>query len=183
MDPTTAPQQPAIACEKCRTGAMAATRVARFSPTLRIIGLTLWIPAILLLAGSTLMVCVSMGVSGSTATEMQAKARNEGANRLQNVRLMDDAIVEDFRKDGKVDEVVLVTLSGDHQRAVRQEMSTYSATVAGSALGTGAVAGVGGCGLIGAYFILVPVMVLGFVLTLKKSVWRCGNCGYIYDRA
>lgn len=177
------PAGPQITCEKCKTGSMWQTRVAKFSDALRIIGFTLWVPAVLLLAGSTVMVCVTAGAGGSTAIDQAAKARNEGANRLSGVRLMPDAIVEDFRADGLVEETTLITLSEEHRAAIRQEMSSYGATVAGSAIGSGMIAGAGGCGLIAAYFVLVPTMIVGFVLTLKKNVWRCQNCGYIYDRA
>jgi hypothetical protein len=162
---------------------MAATRVPKFSSVLRIIGFTLWIPALLLLAGSTVMVCATMGAGSSAAGEVMTRARNEGANRLRGVRQMPEAVVDDFKEDGQVAETVLVTLDETQRQAVRTEMTTYSATAAGSAIGSGAVAGVGGCGLIGLYFVLVPTMIVGFVLTLKKNVWKCGTCGYIFDRA
>jgi len=174
---------PQISCEKCKTGQMGATRVPRFSSTLRVIGFTLWIPAVLFLAGSTVMVCVTTEAGSKAAVEQSTKTRHEGANRLQGIGQMPDSVVEDFREDGRVEETVLVTLSAGQRDAVRREMSSYGAALVRSTLGTGAVGAVGGCGLLALCFVLVPTMIIGFVLTLKKNVWQCGNCGYIFDRA
>jgi hypothetical protein len=32
------------------------------------------------------------------------------------------------------------------------------------------------------YFILVPALIVGFLLTLKKKVWKCASCGFLFER-
>lgn len=174
---------PSIACEKCKTGKMWETTIPRFSPVLRIIGFTLAIPSVLLLAGATVFMCGVLGTGTKAAADSIARARTEGAQRLATVPGLPPAVVEEFRKDGSVAKTALATLSIDQRQAVEREVTMYNMTIGGSAIGGTAAAGIGGCGLIGLYFFLVPTMIVGFVLTLTKKVWRCGTCSYVYDRA
>jgi hypothetical protein len=54
------------------------------------------------------------------------------------------------------------------------ETSRAIAGGVGSTMGAGMmVATVGGS---------IPLLVGGVLLTLKRHVWRCANCGYFYDR-
>lgn len=36
---------------------------------------------------------------------------------------------------------------------------------------------------LGVYVLMIPTLILGLVLTMRRNVWRCGRCGYVFDRA
>jgi hypothetical protein len=47
------------------------------------------------------------------------------------------------------------------------------------ALVRGIIGGIEGVGLLAA----IPFLLAGFLLTMKKKVWKCSRCGYIFDKA
>lgn len=33
------------------------------------------------------------------------------------------------------------------------------------------------------FYAAIPILIVGLLLVLKRKVWKCNNCGYIFDRA
>jgi rubrerythrin len=33
------------------------------------------------------------------------------------------------------------------------------------------------------FIITIPGQIIGFLLILRKKVWKCGQCGYVFERA
>ena len=108
--------------------------------------------------------------------------RGRNCWRCPDYRSPFSSVLADFDDDGQIRDERLTTLSDTRRQRVESVQLTYDATLAGTAIGGTATTGIGGCGLLGAYFFLVPVLIVGFVLTLTKKVWRCGTCAYVFDR-
>jgi hypothetical protein len=192
MDQATAPPQqvqPQILCEKCRAGYMYSAKVNRFSDGLRVIGFTLWIPSLLIMLGATAFYLMAIA-STSTATVAGAASEIRPLDdRLEHVAGLSESFI-DRAKDGVIEDADWNLVADDAKERTRAIVAEYEADkaaravmAAGGAAGTAAAIGVGGCGLVLTYLILVPLFIVGLVLLMKKSVWCCANCRYIYDRA
>jgi hypothetical protein len=171
-----------MSCEKCR-GSMDRTRVRRFSSALVFIGYTVWIPAALFVAGATIMTCVIGGTSVSTAADSAARLKRTGVTALDDIPGLPASVSEAFERTGNVPEAELADLTQTQRARVSAIQASYAAGIGGTAIGTAMATGVSGCGIVAAYLIGVPFFIIGLVLTLKKNVWKCRQCGYIFDRA
>jgi hypothetical protein len=76
----------------------------------------------------------------------------------------------------------LAGLSEDQRKALESATSGYAGQLAGAGIGGAAVTGIAGIVMIVAYIVLLPLFIIGLLLTLKKKVWRCPACGYVFDR-
>lgn len=189
------PTGPQIACEKCKAGLMVATNIPRFNPALRFIGYTLALPSIAILLVATVFVIFVAGVSGKAVADAAKVDPNNMARLEQELssvpgvtngpQLAKD-VMEDVRSGKSIDNHLgqLTPAARDQAlEAIYHYSSGVTGKAGGAAVGAAAMTGIGGCGLVGLYFVLVPTMIVGFVLTLGKKVWRCGNCSFVYDRA
>ena len=61
--------------------------------------------------------------------------------------------------------------------------TSYNAEVAGATIGTGVAATIGGGLMLVMFIITIPGQIIGFLLILRKKVWKCGQCGYVFERA
>lgn len=183
------PTGPQIPCEKCKTGTMWSTKVPKYSEGLRLIGFTLWVPSILLLAGATVIFAITIITAGTATTTTALGDLKPLHARLEQVSGLSPSFIEAAR-DGTITDEEWNLVADDAKPRAREVVEQYdaevrvrSAATAGGVIGTGLVTGVGGCGLVVIYFILVPLFIIGLVLTTKRSVWKCTQCGYVYDRA
>ena len=60
---------------------------------------------------------------------------------------------------------------------------TLGSFMASGSLGSSNLGAPEGCVMVGLYAVCLPLLVVGLLLTRRKPVWRCSNCGYIFDRA
>jgi hypothetical protein len=173
---------PTIKCEKCQTGAMAPVKVFRFSGCLVAVGVTVLVPAILgLVVGALLAIFGTVGTA-TTSSEALSRAKATAARSLREIPV-EETVVDDFFDDAMIREDTLARLSPEKRRRVEAVMDGFHAQVAGAALGTTAAAGVGMGVVVLIYLFSIPAFVLGLVLILRKKVWRCSNCGYVFERA
>lgn len=171
-----------IACDKCHAGTMAAKRISRFSKALVFIGYTLWVPAALFLALVT-VATIMVSTDGSRADDAVAdRARDRAYENLKEIGLSPQ-MVSEFTSSGDISDSHIETLIPSERRQVRDVLLNYRSTVAASKSGSAIAAGVGGCSMVVAYIIGIPFFVVGLLLTLRKNVWECGSCGYVFDRA
>jgi hypothetical protein len=171
-----------IAYEKCKSGVLHLTKVRRLSGGLVAIGYTLWVPALLLLLLVTSCGIFTVGAGSSASSKVITQAREETAARLEKVYGLPPAIVTEFRKTGTVSPQTLAGLSEDQRKALESATSGYAGQLAGAGIGGAAVTGIAGIVMIVAYIVLLPLFIIGLLLTLKKKVWRCPACGYVFDR-
>lgn len=174
---------PQIACEKCKQGTMVSTRVPRMSSGLRIVGFTLWIPALLVLVFSAGSCLLMTGATGNAAAAQLTRLRAESANRLRDLPDIPISVVETFETTGAIAPSALDALPAATKRRAEAELSTYAAGIVGTTIGDTAVAGAAGLAVLAVYVICVPLFIVGLLLTRKKNVWKCPTCGFVFDRA
>jgi hypothetical protein len=150
---------------------------------LRIIGFTLWIPALLLLIGSAACGAFvgTKTVGGATSTIRNERIKT--ADRLQRIEGIDPQAVAEFRTAGQLSNSTKSAMSTRVREQVDREITMYGATGAGATIGRGAATGIAGLGVLVTYVVCVPLFIVGLLLTRKKNVWRCPTCQYIFDRA
>ena len=74
-------------------------------------------------------------------------------------------------------------VEGVEQAKARAVEQLREIPVVGTALGGTMAAGIGSAMVLVVYFISIPALVLGFVLLLKRKVWKCNSCGSFFERA
>jgi hypothetical protein len=180
---TTTPPVTTLSCEKCHAGAMIRTRVSKFSTALVLIGYTLWIPALLLLLGTTACTILTMGAGTARTAKVALDAKREAIEKLGKIENLPPIVLTEFERDDKVQDSTLSSLPDEQRTEVSSIVISYSGQIAGAAIGGTAAAGIGGCALVTVYVFCVPLFIIGLVLTLKKNIWQCPACGYVFDRA
>ncbi len=174
---------PQIRCEKCKQGTMLTARVPRMSSGLRMVGFTLWVPALALLILSAGCGILMTGAGGSAMVDSHERLRTESANRLRDIPELPVGEVEEFGRTGAISPSALEALTPGARARVDSELSTYAAGSAGAALGGTAAAGAAGIGVFAVYAVCVPLFIVGLLLTRRKNVWKCPTCGYLFERA
>jgi hypothetical protein len=177
------PSAAQVACEKCKTGVMARTKIRRFSPALVIIGYTLWIPALLLLISTTACTaCLTLAPTVAVPGSFVA-AQTEALKDLRAIPDLPPAVIAEFDRSQTVSEPTLKSLPQEQALRVSSIVSTYHAKALGAGMAPLAGLGCGGCGMTVVYILGLPLFIVGLLLTLKKRVWRCGVCGFVFERA
>jgi len=174
-----------MTCEKCAQGTMAAVKLWRFSGCLVAIGATLLIPAVLSLIGATLLVIVGFVTTATQATRTAAipgQAKAEALMRLRAIPI-DDALVNEFDQNLRINDLALARLAPRERREAENAISTYQTRLAHAGVGAVAIGGLGTVFVVGVYAAAIPAFIVGLVLLLRKKVWKCTECGYIFDRA
>ena len=170
-------------CEKCNVGEMEPTKVARFTGCLIGIGYTLLIPAIVAISVATGVTLSGILITGETTSRSAERAKAETANKLRAIRGLPEYIVEDFKRSGEIGQGIRGQLTPMELQEVDLAMASYNASLAGSAIGGTMAAGMGIMMNVAIYATSIPALIMGFVLLMKKKVWRCNGCGYLFERA
>jgi hypothetical protein len=162
---------------------MVRDRVFRLSGCVVGIGYTLWVPALLVLLFAIVLTVIgtaSTTAAGSTALDTSKK---QALARLKQVPNIPAEAITEFEKGGRLSEQTLASLPPEQRFKVNEIQTTYSAGVAGAALGTMGAGCIGGSITLLLYIASIPTLIVGFLLTLRKNIWRCQQCGFIFDRA
>jgi hypothetical protein len=170
-------------CDKCHQGQMHPTKVFRLSGCLVAIGFIILIPCFVLLCFAVLAGVIGTAATGSATITVTERAKQETVVKLQAIEGLPAAVVSDFQLDARISDETFASLTSIQSNEVRRLQSSYDAMISGAALGTGFAALFGGGLVIIMFVIAIPGLIVGFVLILRKKVWRCQMCGYIFDRA
>ena len=169
-------------CEKCQSGEMVSTSVRRMSPGLVVIG---WIFLSMGLLGLASAGCVALvgtattgGAAGQTLTEGKERTRAQ----IEELGV-DPTVAGEFERTGRVSDATLAQLDEADRAKVERILSGHAAQTAGAVAGAGLLAGAGAAFVLFVGIISLPTFIVGLLLTLKKKVWRCGGCGYVFERA
>jgi hypothetical protein len=109
--------------------------------------------------------------------------QNKTLNALEEITGLPTYVVDEYRSSGTVADSTIDRLSSQQQTAVRLAMAGDVGRKAGGALATGITAGASLLSFAIAAVIGVPLLIVGLLLTLRRNVWQCGDCSYIFDRA
>ena len=184
---------PSLTCQKCGSKDIRKAKVPRLSGCLVAIGYTLWIPAALLLLVALLMTFGLVGAAGSVASETSKESKEKAIAQLQKIGVQDitepglvqrvpPSLLETFRKQGSIPETQVEALRPAVRDEVKRVLAEYDLSRAGEAAGTGLAVAAGGLILVLLYAISLPTVIIGLLLTLKKKIWRCKECGFPFDR-
>ena len=174
---------PAITCERCKQGTMHAERLPRMSSGPRALGYILCIGALLVLASSVAWGLLVGRSTTNAVVQGVEEAREDAANQLREFAMLPSAEVDNFLRTGKLTDAALAALRPEDRSRVDAILSSYTATVARTALGSTAATSTAGVVAAGLVTMSLVLFVVGVLLTLKKNVWRCSTCGYAFDRA
>ena len=158
-----------IRCKTCDSGTLIRRKTYRMSSVVVLIGYIIVIPSILgILFG--VIGLVGSGSAGSTGMQ-DTRARVTSDLRAANVPA---AVIT--KLNSNADGLAVsdtARLSGRQRTAIRDAHLTLVASDAGTAIGTGILAGF-------SLFIMIGSLVgglLGWLLIMKKSVLQCDRCG------
>jgi hypothetical protein len=162
---------------------MRATRIPRFAGVGRLLGFALMLPSLLgmLLVGGCWI--TTMASSGARS-DLGPRARERALSGLKAIPDLPAPIVADFERHGRIvaDEAIRA-LPAAQREAVSDVMSIYTTALATDAVANVAVGGIGFAILVVTCFFGVPSFLIGVLLVSRKRVWRCGRCGFVFDRA
>jgi hypothetical protein len=168
-------------CERCATGKMEPIRGRRFSNGLVTLGYVLWVPAAAILILGTLTGFVSGGrlfADRSGATQ----ARQLAADALRRIDGVPPDVVTEFATTGTIARASINRLGHEQQlqlQAVLQGYRTSLSSIAARDPVTTALGSLSGP----LAFLLIPVGVTGWILTRRKTLWRCSHCLHVADPA
>ena len=171
-----------IQCEKCKQGQMVQDRIYRMSGCLVAIGYFLVIPGMLLMLGGIGFTFLGIGGAGAATTETFERIKKEVISDF-NKASVPGQVIEEYQKTNKVSQTTINSLSPSEKEKVNRVLMSDSAKKAGAAIGTAGAAVCGGAFTMMTFIIGLPSFIIGFLLILKRNVWRCPSCNYIFDRA
>jgi hypothetical protein len=161
---------------------MVPKKLFRSSGCLVVVGAVLLLAS---LSGTGLGVVIGLVGPGATreaASRQDSQARTKAVADLQRIPNLPDALVRELESTGKVSEETLSQLPLEQRQRVRTVLIDYYGQRVGSGVAHGVTAGVG------TFFVLVllafgiPGTIVGLLLLRRRQVWRCGSCGFAFDR-
>lgn len=169
-------------CRQCN-GSMKRKQIYRLSGCLVVIG-----SFILICGFLTIGMAIWITVAGTSATakiesETLAEAKKEVRQKLEGIDGLPESVIREFKTTGDIKQKTIDSLDGKIKTDVETILASYRASIIGIGLGTGMFALFGGGIVIILFIVGIPALIIGFLLVLKKKVWRCTNCGYIFARA
>ncbi|CAM2069635.1 hypothetical protein SCOR_29950 [Sulfidibacter corallicola] len=168
-------------CEKCG-GDMFPAKIFRLSGCLVSLGFLILVISLGCIGMVGFITLVGTGSSVAVSDEMEAEARASTLEELEEIKAP-QAVIHEFAETAAVSPETLAGLSSDTRRDVERAVSSYSASLAGVAIGTGLFAFVGGTFAMVLFFASIPTLIVGFLLVLRKKIIQCADCGFYLDRA
>ena len=159
-----------VPCKTCDRGSMHQKKKYRMSGIVVFIGYVLLIPSLLGLAFSALLM-VSTGQAGG---EVSGVMKETTRSTLEDAQVPEDIIVKVLDFDGLTD--------ADRQNLTSRQRSAVTGAELGLAVGTvGAGAGVAVAGALAVVLGVVSLVggLLGWLLTMRKKVLQCDDCGAV----
>lgn len=159
-----------VTCKTCDRGSMHQKKKYRMSGFVAFIGYVLLIPSLLGLAFSGLLIVSTAIAGGETSAVLKETTRST----LEDAGVPEDIIVKVLDFDDLID--------AERQSLTSQQRSTVTAVELGLAAGTvGAGAGIAVAGGVAVALGLASLVggLLGWLLTMRKKVLQCDNCGAV----
>ncbi len=101
--------------------------------------------------------------------------------RLEKIDGLKAEVVAEFRHRGRIREKSIEGLPLDQRQKVRNVVIDYGIAVGSAGLAGAAVGGVGTLVVVGLLAFGIPGTIVGLLLVRRKSLWRCGACGYAFE--
>ncbi len=182
MSESAASSVASVACDVCGAGSMETTETPRYSTRVVVLGYAMWIPAAALLAFATAAV-VLFSVPGSGSHGTANEMHNRALQQLREIRGLPEAVITEFETTDAVAPGTLSALPPEQRGPVEFVTTTYAVNSVSAGIRGAAIFSVVQAGVMLVYVVLVPLLVVGLLLTRKRTVRRCGACGHVVDRA
>ena len=158
-----------IKCKTCDSGTLVRRKKYRMSSVVVLIGYILVIPSVL----GILFGVIGLVGSGSAGSSGMQKNRTRVEAELRTASVPQAVIDKLNTSPNGLAVADTARLTGRQRSAIRDASLTLVASDAGTAIGTGLVAGA-------SLFIMIASLVgglLGWILIMKKRVLQCDRCG------
>lgn len=162
---------------------MIQTKVFRLSGCLVALGFCLLIPAFIGLVSIGGCVAITTIGTGAAAVAVSQSAITNAASQLSSIDGVPLEYIRLFETNQIAAKRGISELPEPTQEPVRKILLDYNAQKAGTAIATGMFATFGTVIVIGCFFASIPVLIVGFLLVMRKKVWLCLSCGFNFDRA
>jgi len=173
---------PEMQCEKCGSTDLRKKKVFRLSGCLAAIGYTLWVPAVVILLIAILLSVGLVGAAGEVGTQIEEETRAEAVAALRQIEGVPPTVVASFQEDGIIEQAELDSLPNGVRQQVRSVLVDHDLGKAAEGVGAAVGVAAGGVLVTVMYVYSLPALIVGLLLTLKKKVWRCQECGYSFER-
>lgn len=171
-----------IQCEKCQQSQMVQDRIYRLSGCLVAIGYFLLIPGMLLMLGGVGLTLIGYEAGSSVNSEAREKIKKEVIADFEKAKVS-PVVIDEYRSTNTVSQKTISTLPSNEKDMVNRVLGGSAAKKVGSAIGTAGFAVCGGAFTMMTFLTGLPAFIVGFLLILRRNVWRCPSCNYIFDRA
>jgi len=158
-------------------------KVFRLSGCLVAIGFTLLIPAFFGLLVALLFTVAIIGGTGNFISIGKEQARTNAVAQMKAIDGVPDSFVRLFETNQSLAMTEATNLSSDIQLPAMHVIDIFYQDTSRAETAGGLTATAGGIAVLIAYVVSIPTLIVGFLLVLRKKVWRCTQCGYIFDRA
>jgi hypothetical protein len=159
------------------------TKVHRLSGWLVFLGYCILVPCFLGFCLTVLFAIVGATATGKATADVSHQAKQDAIVKLKAIEGIPTSVISDFETNATFQEASLSALTPSQREQVQEVQTSYNAEVAGATIGTGVAATIGGGLMLVMFIITIPGQIIGFLLILRKKVWKCGQCGYVFERA
>jgi len=154
----------------------------RLSGCLVSAGFALVVTSLVALAVGLLLVAVGPKATREATTAHDARAQSAAIKALEGIPGLPHAVVQELESTGKVSEETIGRLPFDQRSRVRSIMIDYYGSRVASGAGGAIGAGMGIFLILVLFAFGIPGAVVGLLLVRRRKLWRCGACGFAFDR-
>lgn len=169
-------------CEECSAGPMQPTKSFRLSGCLVTAGFALVVSSLVAVAFGVLLAIGGTKGTAKAAREHSDRAKLDAVAKLANVPGLPPTVVSEFNRTSTVSGPTIARLPLDQQSQVRSVLIDYGIAMASMGSAGLFVAGVGTFVVLALFVFGIPGVIVGLLLVRRKKLWRCGACGYGFER-
>jgi hypothetical protein len=169
-------------CEKCGGTAMQAVKRFRMSGCLVSAGFALGMTSLIAVAAGVLLVAVGPQAARQATATHDARAHSVAIKALEGIPGLPHALVQELESTGKLSEETIGSLPLEQRSRVRTIMIDYYGSRVASGAGGAIGAGVGVFLILVLFAFGIPGAIVGLLLVRRRKLWRCGSCGFAFER-
>jgi hypothetical protein len=157
-------------------------KIFRSSGCLVVAGTVLLVASLTALALGIVIGLVGPKATRDAVANHDRQTMTKALTDLRKIPNLPPAVAKELESNGKVSDETLSQLPTDQRQRVLSVLIDYHGGRAGSGLAHGVTAGVGTLFVLVLLAFGVPGSIVGLLLVRRRKVWRCGQCGFAFDR-
>ncbi len=143
------------------------------------LGRILWILGFAFIVGGPAFGCSMMRVGAPALSDDVRDAKREAVASLERIDGLPRDVIDRFESTSLIPADAREQLSPEQRSQVDAALRGFLATGAGAALRGTAALGLVGVGVVAAYVVGVPMIIVGLWLARRKTVWTCDVCRHV----